>query len=73
MTHTWLDAIGECQLYGGWLVHITGLREYNCLLKYGISQGFENFYWTDGKNIKFAMKSTHSSETEKKDRTGKIG
>ena len=47
--HTWEDAIAECQLYGGWLIDVTSLAEHNCLMRYGNSQGFENWFWTDGK------------------------
>ena len=46
--HTWDDAVAECRLYGGWFLDITDIAEYNCLLRYGNSQGFQNWFWTDG-------------------------
>merc|ERR1719348_639495 len=49
-THTWEDAIAECQLYGGWLLDVTGLEEYNCLMRYGNSQGFDAWFWTDAND-----------------------
>ena len=49
--HNWNDAIAECQLYGGWLVDVTGLEEHNCLLSFGKSQGLNTWYWTDGKRF----------------------
>ena len=42
------DAMGECGLYGGWLVSIGGQAEQNCLLRHGRSQGYDAWYWTDG-------------------------
>ena len=50
ITHNWNDAIAECQLYGGWLVDVTGVEEHNCILRFGKSQGFNTWYWIDGKN-----------------------
>ena len=47
-THTWLDAMAECMLYGGWLVDVNSLEEHNCLMRFGNSQGFNAWYWTDG-------------------------
>ena len=50
---TWQDARAECALYGGWLVNIggfhSGVEEQNCILRYGHSQGYDAWYWTDGK------------------------
>ena len=50
---TWQDARAECALYGGWLVNIggfhSGVEEQNCLLRYGHSQGYDAWYWTDGR------------------------
>ena len=48
ITHTWIDALAECELYGGWLVNIKDWREENCLVRYGVSQGLATWYWTDG-------------------------
>ena len=45
---TWTDARDECNLYGGFLLHISDIKEQNCLLRYGLSQGFNSWYWTDG-------------------------
>ena len=53
MTHSWEDAFGECELYGGWLVRIDTLQEQNCLMRHGKSEGYNAWYWTDGKNLKF--------------------
>ena len=44
----WTDAVDECKLYGGWLVSLDNLKEQNCLLRYGMSQGFDAWYWHDG-------------------------
>ena len=46
--HTWDMARAECELYGGWLVSIKTQSEYNCLLRYGHSQGMNSWFWTDG-------------------------
>ena len=43
--------MGECELYGGWLVQINDLKEYNCLLRYGGKQFEHEWFWTDGKNV----------------------
>ena len=51
MTHSWEDARGECELYGGWLVAIKSLEEQNCLMRHGKSEGYNAWYWTDGKNL----------------------
>ena len=52
VTHSWEDAFGECELYGGWLVSIDSLQEQNCLMRHGKSEGYNAWYWTDGKNLK---------------------
>merc|ERR1712165_620309 len=44
---TWQDAREECELYGGWLVNIGGVEEQNCLVRYGRSQGYDGWYFTD--------------------------
>merc|ERR1712241_1647013 len=46
-TRSWQDAREECELYAGWLVNIGSLEEQNCLLRYGKSQGYDAWYWTD--------------------------
>ena len=40
----------ECELYGGWLVNISGVRENNCLNRFAHSKiGLVNkWYWIDG-------------------------
>ena len=47
--HTWEDAIAECRLFGGWLLDVTDIAEHNCLMRYGNSQGWDIWFWTDGK------------------------
>ena len=46
--HTWDEARSECESYGGWLVAVETQAEYNCLLRYGNSQGYNSWFWTDG-------------------------
>ena len=50
-THSWDEALVECELYGGWLVNIGGVREHNCLLEFGHSKAelVDKWYWTGGK------------------------
>lgn len=43
--------MGECELYGGWLVQINDLKEYNCLLRYGSKEFEHEWFWTDAKNV----------------------
>ena len=43
--------MGECVLYGGWLVQINDLKEYNCLLRYGAKEFKHEWFWTDGKSV----------------------
>ena len=45
---TWQDAIAECTLYGGHLVDVNSQQEHNCLMRYGISQNFNSWFWIDG-------------------------
>ena len=50
VTHNWYDAMGECELYGGWLLSINSQREQNCLVRYANSAGIESgWFWHDGK------------------------
>ena len=51
VSHNWEEARGECELYGGWLVNIGSLQEQNCLMRHGKSEGYNAWYWTDGKYI----------------------
>merc|ERR1719410_2187525 len=53
ITHNWEDSMGECELYGGWLVQINDLKEYNCLLRYGAKEIANEYlwFWTDGKSV----------------------
>merc|ERR1711997_580507 len=50
-SNTWLEAWAQCELYGGYLVHIGSQQEQNCLLKYGHSQGYNQWYWTDAHEV----------------------
>merc|ERR1712168_46442 len=47
---TWQDAIAECTLYGGHLVDVTSQQEHNCLMRYGISQNFNSWFWIDAND-----------------------
>ena len=49
-THTWDEALVECELYGGWLVNIGSVQEQNCLMKFAHSavEMVNKWYWTDG-------------------------
>ena len=55
MTHSWEDAFGECELCGGWLVSIDSLQEQNCLMRHGKSEGYNAWYWTDGKTLQIIL------------------
>ena len=46
--YTWGEARTECESYGGWLVMVGTQAEYNCLLRYGHTQGYSSWFWTDG-------------------------
>ena len=50
-THTWDEALVECELYGGWLVNIGSVQEQNCLMKFAHSAAelVNKWYWTDGR------------------------
>jgi len=48
--HTWEVAIAECRLHGGWLLDITDIAEYNCLIRYGNSQRLDAWFWTDAND-----------------------
>ena len=44
--------MAECVLYGGWLLQINDLKEYNCLLRYGGRElEADGWFWTDGKSV----------------------
>ena len=60
LTHTWADSRGECELYGGWLVQINNLKEFNCLMRYGQKEGLDNDYWTDGNDVENTGVWTHA-------------
>ena len=60
MTHNWAESRAECELYGGWLVQINDLEEYNCLLSEGKGLGLSNWYWTDGNDVADAGIWTHA-------------
>ena len=48
---TWSDAVGECGLYGGWLVDLRTREEQNCIMRGAKSaQIVEGWYWHDGKS-----------------------
>merc|ERR1711973_427480 len=47
---TWQDAIAECTLYGGHLVDVNSQQEHNCLMRYGISQNFNSWFWIDAND-----------------------
>ena len=46
----WEDSRLECELYGGWLVQINDLKEYNCLMRHGLKEETLAWYWTDGND-----------------------
>ena len=60
MTHNWLDARGECELYGGWLVQINNMKEYNCIMRHGISSGLNTDYWIDVNDVANTGVWTHA-------------
>ena len=51
ITHNWEDARGECELYGGWLVRIFDLEEYNCIMRHAVKEEAGIWYWTDGNDV----------------------
>ena len=59
-THSW----AECELYGGWLVQINDLEEYNCLLRDGkileVNDLGEGWYWTDANDVEDLGYWTHA-------------
>merc|ERR1712064_29225 len=59
--NTWDNAILECQANGGWLVDINSQSEQNCLMRYGKSQGFNHWYWTDGNDRQSKGTFVHAS------------
>ena len=46
---SWFDASDECNLYGGYLLHIDTLKEQNCLLDYGHIVNIAGWFWQDGE------------------------
>ena len=50
MKLTWDEAVGECALYGGWLVDLRSREEQNCIIRGArTAQILEDVYWHDGK------------------------
>ena len=63
--HNWNEARAECVLYGGWLVQINNMKEYNCLLRHGM--GFDTpdtsdsrWYWIDVNDVANTGVLTHA-------------
>merc|ERR1712062_386517 len=56
----WEDSRGECELYGGWLVQINELKEYNCLMRHGLKEETKEWYWTDGNDVANSGVWTHA-------------
>ena len=63
ITHNWFDARGECELYGGWLVQINDLAEYNCIMRHGVKEGLDDIYFTDGNDIENTGVWTHAYDS----------
>ena len=49
----WQDAKLECELYGGFLLYLSNIKEQNCLMRYAQSQNLNQWYFTDGKSSDF--------------------
>ena len=60
VTHTWLEARGECELYRGWLVMINNMKEYNCIMRHGIGAGLNSGYWIDVNDVANTGVLTHA-------------
>merc|ERR1739841_33380 len=58
--HNWFEARGECELYGGWLVQINDLTEFNCLMRHGVAEETQTWYWTDGNDVENTGVWTHA-------------
>ena len=41
-------------------MQINGLKEFNCLMRYGQKEGLENEYWTDGNDVENTGVWTHA-------------
>ena len=59
--------MGECELYGGWLVQINDVQEYNCLLREGKRLTYGHchggcWYWTDGNDLEDLGSWTHAHD-----------
>ena len=52
--------MGECELYGGWLVQINNLTEFNCLMRHGQTEETHDWYWTDGNDVEDTGVWTHA-------------
>ena len=46
---SWFDASDECNLYGGYLLHIDTLKQQNCLLDYEHIANIAGWFWQDGE------------------------
>ena len=54
--------MGECELYGGWLVQINDLKEYNCLMRHRLKEETLAWDWTDGNDRADAAVWTHAHD-----------
>jgi len=61
--NTWLEAWAQCELYGGYLVHIGNQQEQNCLLKFGHGEGYKAWYWTDAHEVDTPGVYIHGSDS----------
>ena len=52
--------MGECELYGGWLVQINNMKEYNCIMRHGIGAGLNSGYWIDVNDVADTGVLTHA-------------
>ena len=57
---SWEGCRLECEVYGGWLVQIDDLREYNCLMRHGLREEDDAWYWTDGNDLANSGVWTHA-------------
>ena len=62
LTANWEDSSLECQMYGGWLVQIDDLMEYNCLMRHGLKEETLDWYWTDGNDVADSGVWTHAGD-----------
>ena len=63
LVFNWEDSRLECELYGGWLVQINDLKEYNCLMRHALKEeAVPYWYWTDGNDIADSGVWTHARD-----------